>query len=541
MSDTVDLIGRSLSASAREAFDRRVEAGADYLREELAAGHLDNADPTIGMELECYVVDPDGRLARLPEGCLDDTPVNRELGRHNVEVNTPPTVLSDAGIAAQAETIREHLETGQRVAAEHDRRIVLDAMWTVPPEEGTRAYLSSVDEGDGYVLASNMHEAARYHAMDNDILRHAGGAIELHLPGVRASFPSILVESLATSIQPHLQVPDVDAFPAYFNAAIRTLAPVLALSTNSPFLPADLYDDVAGDEALDLIDGTYHELRIPVFEQSINAGQERGKVRFPRDVDDPVDVIDRVVEDGTLVPFLHEWVAAESEAEGIAGEDVPGEAADGGTDGERAAASDEVDAAYTDAFWEFDHKHGTYWRWVRGVVGGDVVDERNDERSLRIEYRPLPTQPSVADVVGLQCLVVGLLRGIVETDHPLPTLPWDDARASFYDVVEEGLDADLRWGTADGERTEDPDRIFDEVFDLARRGLADAGVSEATAERYLRPVEARWERGVIPSGWKLARVREAVEDGASLAEGVEQMQRAYVERSAENRPFAEWR
>ena len=540
MSDTVDLIGRSLSASAREAFDRRVEAGADYLREELAAGHLDNADPTIGMELECYVVDPAGRLARLPEGCLDDTPVNRELGRHNVEINTPPTVLSEAGIAAQAETIREHLETGQRVAAEHDRRIVLDAMWTVPPEEGTRSYLSAVDEVDGYVLASNMHEAARYHAMDNDILRHAGGAIELDLPGVRESFPSILLESLATSIQPHLQVPAVTAFPAYYNAAIRTLAPVLALSTNSPFLPADLYDDVAGDEAAEVIDGTYHELRIPVFEQSINAGQDRGKVRFPRDVDDPADVIDRVVEDGTLVPFLHEWVGEEAEVEGFAGEEVDAEVADGGSGGERTVAGAEPEGEYTDAFWEFDHKHGTYWRWVRGVVGGDVVDERNDERSLRIEYRPLPTQPSVADVVGFQCLVAGLLRGIVETDHPLQTLDWEDARTSFYAVVEDGLDADLQWVAAEGDRTDDPERIYGEVFDLARTGLADAGVSEATVERYLRPIEARWERGVTPSGWKLARVRRAVEAGASLAEGIERMQRAYVERAAGGRPFAEW-
>ena len=541
MSDTVDLVGRSLSAAAREEFDRRVEAGAEYLRGELRAGHLDNADATIGMELECYVVDADGRLARLPEDAMDGTPVNRELGRHNVEINTPPAVLSDAGIAAQAETIHGHLDVGRRAAAEHDRRIVLDAMWTIPPEEGTRAYLSAVEEADGYVLASNMHEAARYHAMDNDILAHAGGAVELDLPGVRESFPSILVESLATSIQPHLQVPDVDAFPAYFNAAVRTLAPVLALSTNSPFLPADLYDDVAGEEALELIDGTYHELRIPVFEQSINAGQERGKVRFPRDVDDPADVIDRVVEDGTLVPFLQEWIGGETAAAGFAGDDLGGEAADGGTDDGGAVSGDGSEGEYTDAFWEFDQKHGTYWRWVRGVIGGDVVDERNDERSLRIEYRPLPTQPSVADVVGLQCLVSGLLRGIVETGHPLPTLDWDDARASFYDVVADGLDAELAWVTAEGERTDDPERIYGEVFDLARTGLAEAGVSESTSEAYLGPIEARWERGATPSAWKLDRVRRAVEAGASLADGIERMQREYVERAAEGRPFAEWR
>ena len=527
MSETVELVGRSLSAEAREAFDRRVEAGAEFLREELRSGCLDNADHAIGMELECYVVDREGRLGRLPEGCLEGTSVNRELGKHNVEVNTPPAVLSDAGIAAQAETIEEHLAAGRAVAAEHDRRIVLDAMWTIPPAEGTRAYLSAVEEVDGVVLAANMHEAPRYHALDNDILARGGGQIELDLPGVRETFPTILAESLATSIQPHLQVPDVGAFPAYYNAAIRTLGPVLALATNSPFLPADLYDDVDGEDAHDLIDATYHELRVPVFEQSINAGREPGKVRFPGDVDEPADVIDRIVADETVAPFLHEWVVGDEELEGWA-------------DGDGEEHEDGRGDEYADAFWEFGHKHGTYWRWLRGVLGGDVVDEHNDERSLRIEYRPLPTQPSVADVVGLQCLVSGLLVGLVSTDHPLATLEWDDARATFYAAVEDGLDADLHWVTAEGEHTTDRERIYAELFDLARRGLAEAGVSEDVREEYLRPIEARWERRRTPSAWKVSRVQQAVDDGATLAEAIERMQRAYVDRSAGGHPFVEW-
>ena len=542
MSETVELVRRSLSAEAREEFDRRVEAGADYLREELRSGNLDNADPTIGMELECYVVDPEGRLGRLPEGCLDGTPVNRELGKHNVEVNTPPTVLDDDGVAAQAATIHEHLATGRHVVAEHDRRIVLDAMWTVPPPEGTRAYLSDVEEVDGVVLASNMHEAPRYHALDNEILERGGGTVELDLPGVRESFPTIMAESLATSIQPHLQVPDVETFPAFYNAAIRTLGPVLALATNSPFLPADLYDDVEGEAAHELIDATYHELRVPVFEQSINAGREPGKVRFPGDVDGPEDAIDRIVADDTLAPFLREWVAEEADVEGWSGDDdgsadVDGEARETHED-RREEDENEV---YTDAFWEFDQKHGTYWRWLRGVFGGDVVDDANDERSLRIEYRPLPTQPSVRDVVGLQCLVSGLLLGVVEADHPLATLEWSRARETFYDVVEAGLDADLHWVTADGEHTTDPELVYGDVFDLARRGLEAAGVSREVREQYLRPIEVRWEGRATPSAWKIERVRRAVDEGRSLADGIRRMQREYVDRAASTRPFVEWR
>ncbi len=510
MDETVALVKRSLAAESREEFDRRVEEGADYLREELRSGRLDNGDPAIGMELECYAVGPEAQLAAVPGAVTAETPVNGELGVHNVEINTDPDLLP-GGIERQATAIREQFDA----AAERmdDRRLVPDAMWTIPPEEGTIEYLSAIEKREGVVLAEKMKSSARYHALDNDILEHAGGEIELDLPGVTVSVPTILIESLATSIQPHLQVPDVSTFPAYHDAAVRTLGPVLALATNSPFLPADLYGDVDPDR---LLAETHHELRVPVFEQSINAGQRPGKVRFPGDVDAPEDVVDQVVDDRTLAAFLQGWVDG-------------GDGSDANADGS---------GEYTDAFWEFDHKHGTYWRWLRGVIGGDHIDADNTERSLRIEYRPLPTQPSMTDIVGFQALVTGLLRELVTTDHPLTDLDHDLAEASFYDAVAEGLDAEINWITAGGEHTTDPDRIYGELFDLARAGLEHAGVETDTIDRYLGAIERRWEEGRTPSTWKIDRVRSELESGADLPEAITAMQRAYIERCGT--PFAEW-
>jgi len=507
MDEPVELVKRSLADEHRGTFDRRVEAGAAYLRAELRSGRLDNADPTVGMELECYAVGPEGRLATVPGAVLAETSVNAELGVHNLEVNTDPDLLP-GGIRRQATAIREQLAAaGKRT---DDRRIVLDAMWTIPPEEGTGAYLSAIEEREGLVFATNMKSSARYYALDNDILRHADGEVELDLPGVTVPVPTILIESLATSIQPHLQVPDVSAFTTSHDAAVRTLGPVLALATNSPFLPADLYAGVDPDR---LLAETYHELRVPVFEQSINAGQDPGKVRFPEDIDRLGDVVDHVVDDRTLAAFLQEWVAG------------------GGDTGDDTAT-------FADAFWEFDHKHGTHWRWLRGVIGGDHIGPDNTERSLRIEYRPLPTQPSVPDIVGFQALVAGLLRELVATDHPLPELDHELAEASFYDAVAEGLDADLHWITAGGEHTTDSERIYTELFDLARAGLGNAGVAEQTIDRYLGPIERRWEDGMTPSQWKIDRVREEIDAGAGLEEAITAMQRAYIERCGT--PFVRW-
>jgi hypothetical protein len=173
------------------------------------------------------------------------------------------------------------------------------------------------------------------------------------------------------------------------------------------------------------------------------------------------------------------------------------------------------------------------------VVGGQPVGG-GDRRSIRIEYRPLPTQPTVAGNVGLQVLVAGLLRGIVTTDHPLATLDHEAAEESFYAAVTDGIDADLAWVTADGERTERKDDIYDELFSLARTGLAAQDVPDEVVERYIDPLEARWERRTTPSTWKLDRVREALGDGRSFEEAVRAMQRAYQEYSRSETPVVDW-
>jgi hypothetical protein len=520
MPDTTGLIARSLDESTVPVFEERVAEQADRLRTAIAAGEFDNADFAVGLEMEVYAVEgvPSdsedgceragwrGRLEPLP-GSVFDAGATKELGRHNAEINTDPDVCSGEGLASQAAAIEAAFESAREAARDEGLELVLDAMWTVPPESGSREFLSAHCLEDGVVLAENMRPDPRYRAIDNDVLRLVEGDIPFSVPGVDTTFPSILFESLATSIQPHLQIPDADSFPAYYNAGIRTLGPLLALATNSPFLPADLYGDVEDPEGL--VAATHHELRIPVFEQSVNHSPDP-KVRVPADIDDATEVVDRVVADDRYAPFLREWI----------------------DEGERDGLHDEV--------WEFDYKRSTYWRWLRCVVGGDPVAGAGDERSLRIEYRPLPTQPTVRDVVGLQALTVGLLRGLVAADHPLQELPWDAAVESFYAAAEAGLDADLAWVTADGERTSDPALVYDEVFTVARRGLLESGVESADVDRYLDPIETRVDAGTTPSVWKKERVREELTAGADLPGAIEAMQREYVRRSRGTDSFADW-
>jgi len=506
MDSVVATVRRALDPDTQSTFDRRVADQADRLRAELDGGAFDSSGFAVGLELELYAVDETDALARIDETIFADETYAREIGLHNVELNASPQPFDPAGVDAQTTELRAAVGDLQERLSERRQQVILDGMWTIPPAEGSRSYLGSVDHHGGIKTATNMPTKPRYCAMDTTLRRAADGEIEISVPGAHHEFPTILVESLTTSIQPHLQIPDTDRFPTYFNAAIRTLGPLLALSTNSPFLPGDLYNSV--EDAHQLVESTPHELRIPIFEETVNVG-DHTKACCPRDIETPTDIVDRVVDDWTCGPFLSEWTETPT--------------------AETAAA--------VEAYWEFTHKYGTYWRWVRPILGGDAV---GDGGSLRIEYRPLPTQPTVQDVLSLHWLTTGLICGIVAADHPLVELAWADAERGFYNVVENGLDAELYWITDDGEPTSDPEDIYPELFALARRGLREQGLGDGEIGRLLAPMVDRWERRETPSQWKKARVREELDGGASLTEAITAMQTDYIRHSQRGEPFANW-
>lgn len=542
MSDVVDLVCRSREASTREEFDRRVAEQAAALRADIEDGRLDNERFTLGLELEVYAIDAEDRLARLPDSAL--TVCNKEIGVHNAELNTAPSAFDETGIVAQKRDLDERIEAAQAATAEADHRLALDAMWTIPPDGGTRAYLSALEERDGVVIASNMHRDVRYHALDNDVLDRLG-SVSIDAPGASLQVPTVFLESLATSMQPHLLIPSTRELPRYHNAAIRTLGPVLALATNAPFLPADCYADRSSASGIDprrAVEEAPHELRIGVFEAAMNV-ERPGKVGVPRDIDAPGEIADRLLEDRVSAPLLAEWIAdaGAEHNETAAGEKSGTAGSESGSERERdVEPGSGSEFGYADRFWELDYKRGTYWRWVRTVFGGQMVRGACEEPSLRIEYRSLPTQPSVEDTLGLFCLVAGLLRGIIATDHPLLSLEWTAARRCFYDVTERGFDAEFAWVTADGERTTDPERVYGELFELARRGLREQGVSAVAAEAYLEPIEARWAARTAPSDWKRREVQERLAAGEALPSAIEGMQRAYFARVERGDSFAEW-
>jgi hypothetical protein len=481
-----------------EAFASRVEAETASLREEIDDGTFDNPQAIVGLEYEFYAVDAEtDALMRVPRRLLEYIGFEKELGLHNAELSTAPQPLSSYGLRAQEAEVQAKLEAAETEVAREGMTLVSDGMWTVPPIGETAAtYLTDSIEQDGVRMATNMSRAVRYHAMANT---DYAAELQLDAPHVSLSADTVMPESLITSIQPHYQVSHAHDLPEHFRYALRVAGPLLAVSVNSPFFPPDLYD--ADGETV--LEECWMENRIPVFESVLNP-EDAKKVTFPEDIEDIDDALDRIANDETVVP-------AELEPQG----------------------------RFDDEFAHFRHKHGSFWRWVRPVFGGSTRTNAN----ARIEFRPLPGQPTVRGTVSLLAVFAGLLESLPRREHPVYQQSWETARDNFYAAVRDGLSAELSWVTAGGTETTDTDELYAELFELARDGLELRGLDAEEANRYIQPLRERVDRRMTPARWKHERVRTRVEDGEPFAQAIWGMQSDYIDAQSETLiegTFLEW-
>ncbi|MDQ2051942.1 hypothetical protein RBH26_15800 [Natronolimnohabitans sp. A-GB9] len=496
-----------------DEFRERARADAEVIKDAVDDGVFDNPQAIVGLEYEFYAVKSDDcTLRRVPRRLLELIGFEKELGLHNAEMTTSPQPLNADGLTAQEAEVKSRLRTALDVTQSERMRLVSDSLWTIPVEgEDATTYLTdsiertvSTPDGDERTIriATNMSDSARYHAMANTDQADAAG-MRLETPHVSLQADTVMPESLITSIQPHYQVPHAPDLPEYFNYALRAAGPLLALGVNSPFFPADLYDDDATPD--EILEDCWMEHRISVFETVLNdPSTGEGKVRFPRDLSTVEEAIDRIADDDTIVPMPVE----------------PGE-------------------RFDDQFPHFRRKHGTYWRWIRPVFGGPTRSAAN----ARIEFRPIPAQPTVRDSISFLAAFAGVLQSFTRLEHPVVELDWPVARENFYAAMRDGLEADLTWITNDGKETTDKLDLYEDLLDHAEDGLVNRGLSEKEAAKYLYPLRRRVRQGVTPARWKHEQVSRRLEDGADLETAIGEMQREYVRRQTETLlegSFADW-
>ncbi|MFL6056342.1 MAG: glutamate--cysteine ligase [Actinoallomurus sp.] len=468
----------------REKIRRCLEALSAMLRD----GRFEDDRASIGMEVELNLVDEAGRPAMRNAAVLDSIadPDSwaTELAQFNIEINLPPGSLAGKSLAMLEQDIRDNLNHADGRARGAGAELMMIGI------------LPTLRESD--LSEATLSANPRYKLLNEQVLAARGETLELDIEGVerlRTSADCIAPEAACTSVQFHLQV-GPDAFAACWNAAQAIAGVQVALGANSPYL--------FGREL-------WRETRLPLFEQSTDTRSEELKAQGVRPrvwfgerwIDSAFDLFQENTRYfSPLLPVCEEEEPLQVLARGG-----------------------------TPELSELSLHNGTVYRWNRPVYA--VVDGRPH---LRVENRVLPAGPTVADTMANAALYYGLVRALVEEEHPV----WE--RMSFAAAADNasrgaryGLDARVYWpGVGEVPVTE---LMLDHLLPLAVTGLDRWGVDGIVRDRLLGIIEQRCVTGRNGATWQVETVRAAETD---RDEALRLMTRRYVDHMHTNAPVHTW-
>lgn len=467
----------------RTRYREKVQSNLDALARMLAGAPFEHDRPLTGLEIELNLVDehaePAMRNAAVLEAIADPAFVT-ELGQWNIEINVPPDVLADDGLARVEARVRASLNAAEEHASGVGAHMVMIGILPTLRQE----------QLNHDVLSAN----PRYSLLNQQILAARGEDVHLRIDGderLVARCDSIAPEAACTSVQFHLQVTP-DNFADYWNAAQCLAGIQVGMAANSPFL--------FGKQL-------WRETRVPLFEQATDTRAEELKVQGVR----PrvwfgeryiTSIFDLFEENVRYFPPLLPIVDDEDPLEALDNGQIP-------------------------ALGELSLHNGTIYRWNRPVYA--VVDGRPH---LRVENRVLPAGPTVADTMANAAFYFGLIRVVAEADRPLWTqMSFNAAEENFRIAARHGIDAVLYWpGLGSVPATE---LVLRRLLPMAAEGLDRWGVRAQDRDRLLGIIGERCRTARNGATWQIAA---AARHGGSLSS----MLTEYREHMHSNVPVHEW-
>ncbi len=482
-------VKRATAPESRRSFTRAILRDIDALDRMLAAGQVESGVRRIGAEQEMFLTDRAGRPAPLAIELLDaiqDARFTTEIARFNVEANLDPIRVDATALSVLHAAVTDVVAAARAAAAGLGARVVLTGI------------LPTLTRPD--LTLANLTPRARYAALNEAVMEHAGGRIRLRIQGpdeLLVEHDSVMLEGCNTSFQIHLQV-DPAAFATTYNAAQALAGPLLAGCTNSPMLFGRRL---------------WAETRIALFQQSIDTrGGDFPREQLPR-VWFGSDWLRGSVIDLFRENLVRHRLLLVTEPE----EDPLAVLAAGGVP--------RLDALQL--------HNGTVYRWHRPCYG--VLDGRPH---LRIECRMLPAGPTVVDEVANAALWVGAVTaGARALGDVTERMRFDDARGNFVAAARLGLDAGFTW--LDGARISAPELLTRELIPLAREGLTGLGIAVADIDRYMGVIEQRVTSGRTATSW-IVRSDQALRDCATRPACLSALTAAMSLRSADDAPVHTW-
>ncbi len=453
------------------AFERALAAETALLKKWFDEERFTDDGLVLGFELEAWLIDLQGRPAPLNASFLEhlnDPLVVPELSCFNIELNGTPQPLKAGSISRLYKELEATWQRCKQMAAKQNVKI---AMIGVPP---------TVREED--LVLENISAMKRYHALNEQIMRiREGQPIKFDIQKAEhwtSTHNDIMVESAATSLQIHLQIPPQEAVQ-YSNAAKMLSAPMVAACANSPWLFGhSLWD----------------ESRIPLFEQAISvpntSNHDCARVGFGNNYSQQ---------------SLFEFFAQNQEDYPIL-----------------------LPMKLDDEQEKLPHlrlHNGTIWRWNRPLVGFDEMGNPH----LRIEHRVTSAGPTLKDVMANTVLFLGMIQGLVKHSKPIK-LSFAQARDNFYQAAKNGLKAQVVWNNQEVSVQE---LLLKELLPLAHTALEQMPLEKQDWQQWLEIIEGRLQSGRNGANWQRMWVERHGREMAGLM-------KAYLERQGSGNPVHKW-
>lgn len=468
------------------SFKQQLHAELDKLRQFLLLPGFGEGEPSIGAELELYLVDEHFHPAYINQQVLqdvDDPRWQEELNRYNIELNLAPRQLSGQPFSRSSREMADALNELSAVCHGYSARPLCIGI------------LPTLSEGDLSLRA--MTDKPRYKTLASTLITQRGEPFKVAIYGkdpINLSSSGICLEGANTSMQLHLRVPP-SQFADTFNAAQLATPLMLALAANSPIMMGH---------------ALWHETRIALFKQSVDVRTSADRWRKP-----------------SRVSFGHGWVrrdAYELFAQYAAIYPILWQRSD------IPAAKGRYDLP------ALRQHSGSIWHWNRPVY--DVTPEPH----LRIEMRALPAGPTVIDMQANMTAYYGLVLALrEELARLLPALPFEYVLKNFYQSARDGLKANLIWPLLQREIDCFPViDILQQWLPKAWEALEKNGVAESEVEQARAVLQERLANRQNGAAWMLNSYGE-LRKKLSDAEAVQQLIAEYANQSERNIPVSQWR
>ena len=475
----------------KRVFMRALLADVRALEYMLEHDQFETGIRRIGAEQEMFLVDqarnPSLSAIQMMEQ-IEDPRFTFELGQFNLEANLSPLELTGDCLRKME---REGVEVVE-IARRHARKLGNDVVLV-----GILPTLTT----DNLTLRS-MVPMPRYQALNDAIVSLRGSEFEFSIKGtddLDLVHDNVMLEACNASFQIHFQVAP-DEFARLYNLAQAVTGPVLAAAVNSPLL---------------LGRRLWHETRIAVFENSIDARSEAHRARGHQ----------------SRVHFGDDWVdhsVLEIFKEDIARFRVV-----------LTTESDEnplamVEQGEVPKLNALCLHNGTVYRWNRACYG--ITDGKPH---LRIEQRALPSGPTVLDEVANSAFFFGLMSEMAtEIDDIRKRMSFADTRSNFLAAARYGLKAQFSW--FDGVQITATELILKHLLPAAYSGLKRVNIRKRDIDRYLGLIESRVTAQHSGARWALESI-SAMGDDKSMHERLRNLTSSIIKQQSTETPVHEWK